>query len=86
MLAETERHVRCLLPRSSLPAVCEGFLTGLPLMVLGDIEIPSGVASQGIIVEAANSYTSYKELWVSSLKLKEVGALSVSSRDLRPGM
>lgn len=54
------------------PTMCESFLTGLPLRTLGEMEIPSSIAVQGTIVKAANSYTSYKELWHDALKLNEV--------------
>ncbi|GFH27316.1 WD_REPEATS_REGION domain-containing protein, partial [Haematococcus lacustris] len=51
------------------PTMCEAFLTGLPLLVLGEMEIPSTLAGQGVIVEAAASYTSYKEVWQQALAL-----------------
>ncbi len=54
------------------PSMCEAFLTKLPLRVLGEIEIPSFIAKQGVIVKAATSYTSYKELWEEALNLDEV--------------
>ncbi len=56
------------------PSMCEAFLTKLPLRVLGEIEIPSFIAKQGIVVKAATSYTSYKELWEEALELHDVSA------------
>ncbi len=54
------------------PMMCESFLTGLPLKVLGDVEVPSSmVAQDASIVRAANSYTSYKEMWAEALGLDE---------------
>lgn len=40
--------------------------------VLGEMEVPTHVAAQGIVVEAATSYTSYRELWEDKLKLTQV--------------
>ncbi|KAG1679114.1 hypothetical protein FOA52_000469 [Chlamydomonas sp. UWO 241] len=51
------------------PTMCEAFLSGLPLRVLGEMEVPSRIATQGTLVHAATSYTSYKELWQMKLKL-----------------
>eukprot|EP00798_Chlamydomonas_sp_ICE-L_P021486 gene21486-28462_t len=56
------------------PEMCYQFFRGLPLVVLGDMEIPSTIAAQGTIVCAANSYTSYKEMWQKSLKLDSAEA------------
>ncbi|GFH18362.1 uncharacterized protein HaLaN_15156, partial [Haematococcus lacustris] len=56
------------------PTMCESFLTELPLCVLGEMEIPSALAGKGVIVEAANSYTSYKEVWQQALSLEKAAA------------
>ncbi|GAX75027.1 hypothetical protein CEUSTIGMA_g2473.t1 [Chlamydomonas eustigma] len=54
------------------PSMCEAFLCRLPVRILGEIEIPSLIAKQGVTVKAATSYTSYKELWNEALKLAQV--------------
>ena len=54
------------------PEMCYRFMQGLPLKVLGEMEIPSTVAAQGTIVRAATSYTSYKEMWQEALQLDKV--------------
>ncbi|GFH15518.1 uncharacterized protein HaLaN_11758 [Haematococcus lacustris] len=38
------------------------------------MEIPSALAGKGVIVEAANSYTSYKEVWQQALSLEKAAA------------
>eukprot|EP00798_Chlamydomonas_sp_ICE-L_P018883 gene18883-25441_t len=68
------------------PDLCHRFLTGLPLLDLGEMEIPSSIASQGTIVRGSTSYTSYKEMWHEALELDTVpkGAMVVMQASMIP--
>jgi hypothetical protein len=67
-------HPACTLPLSPVLSTSQALSTlpPHPSQVLGEMEVPTHVAAQGIVVEAATSYTSYRELWEDKLKLTQV--------------